>query len=180
LLPSLTQLYDRYTWGTSHAHGFHGVYLGDMERLKEIARKRDITNRDWQRIILRNVGKSLGWDFDQKRKTLSSSALATGSRVLETRQLWFQLHNKMQTSGYGNMLLLIKMEDALEDLMHYRKQKYVTKSKYEEMVNKIHLDTEGRVVEPFVALADRKDREERIGRYNENLALELEEECLIK
>jgi energy-converting hydrogenase A subunit M len=162
-----------------------------MERLQEIKRKRDLTNRDWQRIILRNIGKSLGWDFDQDTETLSSyfdqetetsssSALATGPRVLETRQLWFQVHSKMQTSGYGNMLLLIKMEDALEDLMHNRKQKYITKSKYEEMVNKIHLDTEGSVVEPFVALADRKDRVVRERRYYDNLALELEEECLIK
>lgn len=37
-----------YTWGTSREHGFHGVYLGDLDRLQDIQRKRDATNRDWQ------------------------------------------------------------------------------------------------------------------------------------
>ena len=170
-----------YTWGTSHADGFHGVYLGDLERLQGIQRKRDQTNRDWQRIILYNIAKSLGWDMEPSPKsTVASAVVATGPRVLETRQLWWQLHSKVQQEGYGNMLLLAKMEDALEEKMYKRKQKYITKAKYEQMVNQLHLDTEGKVVEPFVALADRQDREEREKMWYENLALELEEECLIK
>lgn len=170
----------RYTWGTSRAQGFHGVYLGDLERLQDIQRKRDITNRDWQRIILRKIGKSLGWDFGDEPKVSGTSALASGPRALETRQLWWQVHTKKEVSGYSNMLLLVKMEEALEDLMYNRKQKFITKAKYEELINKIHLDTAGTVVEPFVALADRGQREQRERQWYETLALELEEEALIK
>lgn len=190
-----------YTWGTSRAHGFHGVYLGDLERLQGIQRKRDRTNRDWQRIILRNIVKSLGWEMDEND---SDSVLGTGPRVLETRQLWWQVHSKMQNQDYSNMLLLARMADELEDRMSNRKQKFITKAAYEQMVcmcpfahdfvwhvflipqcllvqvNKLHLDTEGSVVEPFVALGDRENREERQRKWYETLSLDLEEECLIK
>lgn len=123
----------RYTWGTSRAHGFHGVYLGDLERLRDIQIKRDKTNRDWQRIILRNVGKSLGWDMDVPDDG-TSAASSDGPLVMEARQLWWNVHNKMENPEYGNMLLLAKMEDWLEELMFSRGQKYITKSAYEKMV----------------------------------------------
>lgn len=190
----------RYTWGTSHAHGFHGVYLGDLVRLQEIQRKRDATNRDWQRIILRNIAKSLGLGE------------VGGRNVMETRQLWWQIHQKMQSPEYGNMLLLIRMLNCLEDLMDNRKQKYITHTSYENWLQKIHLDTEGKkrtstwwlwhyffdtsiglnnttqytqhctgcAVEPFVELADKESRETRQQRWYESLALDLEEEALIK
>ena len=169
-----------YTWGTSHSQGFHGVYLGDLERLQEIQLKRDLTNRDWQRIILKNIGKTLGWDFDQKPRLTGAPPITSDPRVVETRQIWWQVHHKMQTEGYSNMLLLVKMEDALEDLMYNRKQKYMTKTKYEELINKLHLDAEGKVVEPFVALNDREDRAAREKQWYDSLAQELEDECLIK
>lgn len=164
-----------YTWGTSRAHGFHGVYLGDLERLQDIQRKRDATNRDWQRIILRNIGKSLGWDMD------ASVCSVEEPRAIDTRQLWWQLHHKKrQRSEYSSMLLLCKMEDELEHLMHDRKQKYVTKTAYGKLIDKLHLDAEGKVVEPFVALADREDMEGRQREFRESMMLDLEEECLIK
>jgi hypothetical protein len=47
-------------------------------------------------------------------------------------------------------------------------------------INKVHLDSEGQVVEPFVKLAERQDREARQKVYYDELALDLEEECLIK
>ena len=47
-------------------------------------------------------------------------------------------------------------------------------------ITKVHLDAEGHVVEPFVKLAERQDREERQKVFYEQLALDLEEECLIK
>lgn len=102
--------------------------MGDLERLQEIQRKRDITNRDWQRIILRNVGKSFGWEMD-------GSGISAGPRVVETRQLWWQVFNKRQNPDYRNMLLLIKMEELLEQLMIDRKQKYITQTSYEKIVS---------------------------------------------
>ena len=78
------------------------------------------------------------------------------------------------------MLLLVRMEEHLEKLMFERKQRFLTMAGYESIINKLHLDAEGCVVEPFVALADNKDRAERQKAWYENLALELEEECLIK
>eukprot|EP00531_Pseudo-nitzschia_arenysensis_P002174 CAMPEP_0116145438 /NCGR_PEP_ID=MMETSP0329-20121206/16590_1 /TAXON_ID=697910 /ORGANISM="Pseudo-nitzschia arenysensis, Strain B593" /LENGTH=551 /DNA_ID=CAMNT_0003641037 /DNA_START=25 /DNA_END=1680 /DNA_ORIENTATION=- len=190
-----------YTWGTDMEHGFNGVYLGDLERLQDIQSKRDITNRNWQRIILYNIAKALHED-----DVASSSATTTETTdenksedvktdangespfpknlnrkfVLETRQLWFKLHEKMQSPEYGNMLLLVRMRDELEHRMYQRKQRYLTFAGYEELVNKLHLDAEGHVVEPFVALSERKDREERQKMHVEAIAQDLEEECLIR
>jgi hypothetical protein len=100
--------------------------------LQEIQRKRDGTNRDWQRIVLRNIAISLGL------------GQANGPNVIETRQLWWQIHQKMKSPEYGNMLLLIRMLHCLEDLMYNRQQKYITAISYENWVQKIHLDTEGK------------------------------------
>jgi hypothetical protein len=47
-------------------------------------------------------------------------------------------------------------------------------------INKVHLDAEGQVVEPFVKLAERQDREARQQIFYDQIALDLEEECLIK
>jgi len=126
--------FGRYTWGTSRAHGFHGVYLGDLARLQDIQKKRDKVNRDWQRIILRNIGMSMGWEIDVLDDDEDGVSMpCSGPRAVETRQLWWQVHNKMQNPDYSNMLLLAKMEAYLEDLM-MRKQKYITKNAYEKMV----------------------------------------------
>jgi len=176
LLISKRPLFDSYTWGTSLEHGFHGVYLGDLERLQDIQKKRDVTNRDWQRIILHNIGRSLGWDTDCNDPHIAKE----GPKVIETRQLWWQVHTKMQNCDYSNMLLLAKMEDELERLMYGRKQKFITQSKYSKLIEKLHLDTEGKLVEPFVALAERYDREERQRLWYESLLSELEEEALIR
>jgi len=103
-----------------------------LKRLQDIQKKRDLTNRDWQRIILRNVGRSLGWDMDAEDGQESSP-----QPVVETRQLWWCVYDKMQNPDYSNMLLLIKMEEYLEELMFERRQKYITKSAYEKIVSLI-------------------------------------------
>ena len=197
-----------YTWGTDCQHGFHGVYLGDLERLQDIQLKRDATNRNWQRVILYNIAKSLcgdSWggnapvistsaDGDDKKKEGQNapmtkkfagvpqlpSPMQSQKITFETRQLWWQIHHKMQEAEYGNMLLLVRMKDELEHRMYQRKQKYITFADYEELVNKLHLDAEGHVVEPFVQISDREDREAQQRMYYESLSQELEEECLIK
>jgi hypothetical protein len=195
LLPFLAAV-SSYTWGTDFEHGFHGVYLGDLERLQDIQKKRDVTNRDWQRIILTNIAKSLY--FDQTKSSAKKGEVNSNSKtddkedatlitpsekrsiVFETRQLWWQVHTKMQHPDYGNMLLLDRMKDELEGRMYQRKQKYLTFSNFEQLVNKVHLDAEGHVVDPFVEISDRKDRAERQQSYYESLTQDLEEECLIK
>jgi DNA mismatch repair ATPase MutL len=191
------------------------VYLGDLERLQGIQKKRDATNRDWQKVILRNIGKSLGWismgevDTDNKNTSRPNGASNTGSSMtdttnsylngatsvatttmtvrsptrpnaIETRQLWWQVHEKMKLPEYRNMLLLVRMQKCLEELMYERKQQFITQGSYESLIKKIHLDTEGCVVEPFVDLADRQNRDERQQIWYDNLALDIEEECLIK
>ena len=100
------------------------------------------------------------------------------AKVVETRQLLWQVHAKIQEPDYSNMLLLAKVEDHLEELMYQRKQKYITKSAYSKLIEKLHLDTEGHVVEPFCALAERQDRAERQQIWYQSLAMEFEEECL--
>eukprot|EP00550_Attheya_septentrionalis_P010485 CAMPEP_0198302848 /NCGR_PEP_ID=MMETSP1449-20131203/56578_1 /TAXON_ID=420275 /ORGANISM="Attheya septentrionalis, Strain CCMP2084" /LENGTH=535 /DNA_ID=CAMNT_0044005319 /DNA_START=134 /DNA_END=1741 /DNA_ORIENTATION=- len=159
-----------FTFATSRAHGFHGVYLGDVERLQEIQKKRDATNRDWQRIILRNLARAL--DEEQSGGVLSG--------VLELRQFWWKLNHKMQTKEFGNMLLLERMKEQLEHLMHHRRQQFLTMNAFESILNKVHLDNEGKLVEPFQCLKDEEARRERQRQWHESLALDLEEECLIK
>lgn len=160
------------------------MYLGDLERLQDIQRKRDVTNRNWQRIVLRNIGNSLGWEMDSSPScsppegTKISSA---GPRAVATRELWWKVYSKMkEKSDYSNMLLLAKMESTLEELMHNRRQRFITAAAYENMIRKIHLDTEGSVVEPFVALTEQSERKERHRLWNESLAIEAEEKCLVK
>lgn len=161
-----------YTWATAHQMGFHGVYLGDLERLQEIQKKRDATNRDWQRIILRNVARQLD------ESAAEEGVVSDG--VMEIRQLYFQLDSKMKEKEYSKMLLLVRMKNYLENLMWSRKQRYLTMEGFESILNKLHLDAEGHVVEPFVAMTDEAGREQRSKEWEEMLALDLEEECLIK
>lgn len=161
-----------YTWATARQHGFHGVYLGDLERLQEIQRKRDATNRDWQRIILRNVARQL--------EENSAAEGVVGDGVMEIRQLYFLLDSKMKEKEYAKMLLLVRMRKHLESLMWNRKQKFLTMEGFESILNKLHLDAEGTVVEPFVAMTDEAVREQRSKEWEEMMALDLEEECLIK
>jgi hypothetical protein len=187
-------------------HGFNGVYLGDLKRLQDIQRKRDTSNRNWQRIILYNIAKELQEGSDSPKRNPGTIPNGDDSGedngagevkthgniespfprdlnrkfVFETRQLWFKLHEKMQSPEYGNMLLLVRMRDELENRMYHRKQRFLTFAGYEELVNKLHLDTEGHVVEPFVALSERHDREQRHQIYLQSIEQDLEEECLIK
>jgi len=115
--------------------------LGDLERLQDIQSKRDKSNRDWQRIILRNIGKSLGWDMDSDADNLTTGP--EGSLVVETRQVWWHVHTKMENPDYRNMLLLAKMEDWLEEIMFQRGQKFLTKSAYEKMVRWLRKKSRG-------------------------------------
>ena len=85
----------------------------------------------------------------------------------------------MQQPEYGNMLLLIRMRDELERRMYHRKQRFLTFAGYEELVNKLHLDAEGHVVEPFVALSEREDREERHRLYLEEIEKDLDDEQVL-
>ena len=50
----------------------------------------------------------------------------------------------------------------------------------EKNLDKLHLNSEGHVVEPFVAMTDTDARKKRAQEWYEMLALDLEEECLIK
>lgn len=161
--------------------------MGDLERLQDIQKKRDASNRNWQRVILYNIAKSLH-EQSGSEQTMETFAECEASFpkeldrqfVYETRQLWWKLHEKMQSPEHGNMLLLVRMKDELEHRMYQRKQRYMTFAKYEELVNKLHLDAEGHVVEPFALISERNDREEKQKLYVESIAQDLEEECLIK
>jgi len=161
-----------FTWATSHGMGFHGVYLGDLERLQDIQRKRDATNRDWQSIILKNIANAISKESAGEGKESDG--------VIETRQLWWQIHTKMQTREFGNMALLSRMKEHLEKLMFQRKQRHLTMPGFESILKKVHLDMEGKVVEPFVSLLCDEDRENRQKRFYDSLVDDLEGECLIK
>lgn len=80
------------------------------------------------------------------------------------------------------MLLLQRMREYLEKAMYERKQRYMTKRHYAKLIEKLHLDATGQVVEPFVLLSDRKSREEREQLFYETLEDEIafEEVPLIK
>ena len=162
-----------YTWATSRHYGFSGVYLGDLERLQEIQKKRDATNRNWQRIILRNVATALLESMCQTESVQNGI-----TQVMETRQLWFHIRVKMeQKPEYRNMMLLQLTLDYLEELMSLRRQRYLTKAGFESILNKIHLDTEGKVVEPFEELGSASHKSAR-NEAIEQLVLDMDDEIL--
>ena len=79
------------------------------------------------------------------------------------------------------MLLLVRMKEFLESLLAYRRSRkaktyrYIPLEAYEKIVEKIHLDSEGAVVDPFVSLEDRADREDRQRRWIEGLNTDKED-----
>ena len=72
------------------------------------------------------------------------------------------------------------MKEYLESLLAYRPHhhglehhrnknyRYIPLVAYEKIVEEIHLGSEGQVVDPFVSLQDRHDREERHKRWMES------------
>ena len=118
--------------------------------------------------------------YDDQAQNVTPKPATLAPPVLDVRQLWWHVHQKMQLPEYNNMLLLNKIEDELDELMHVRRKKSLTVSQYERMLDRLHLNTEGQVVEPFVALSDQESRRRRQQMWQERLALDLEEECLIK
>eukprot|EP00804_Cyclotella_cryptica_P023929 CCRYP_010050-RA/>CCRYP_010050-RA protein AED:0.28 eAED:0.28 QI:0/-1/0/1/-1/1/1/0/119 len=95
-----------YTWATSRQYEFHGVYLGDLERLEDIQEKRDATSRWWQRFILRNIAKQITEEETCEHKSFYDAEHHVG-KVLETKHLWYKLTKKMQNPEFANMLLLV-------------------------------------------------------------------------
>ncbi|KAL7428184.1 hypothetical protein ACHAXH_005433 [Discostella pseudostelligera] len=166
-----------YTWATSRQHGFHGVYLGDLERLQDIQKKRDATNRGWQRVILRNIAKQMNKEDLVEDDTCypNPSRCFHGEDIVETTHLWWKIVQKMQNPEFANMLLLLRMKEFLESLIAPRRSRnakiyrYIPLEAYEKILEKIHLHSTGQVVDPFVSLKDRADREERQRRWIENL-----------
>jgi len=106
------------------------VYLGDFTRLQEIQKKRDRSNRDWQRIILRNVAKSLlesntvtGTHNGQNgiastfhnRAQYSLNKRSNDMQLMDVRQLWWKIRAKMnEKTEFSNMMLLSRMMEYLE------------------------------------------------------------------
>lgn len=169
-----------YTWATSRTLGFHGVYLGDLERLQDIQKKRDATNRGWQRVILRNIAKQVNEEDIAEDHLCYYQNHFHSKDIVETKHLWFKLVKKMKHPEFGNMLLLVRMKEYLESLLAYRPHhhgqehhrnknyRYIPLVAYEKIVEEIHLGSEGQVVDPFVSLQDRHDREERHKRWMES------------
>ncbi|GMH74634.1 hypothetical protein TrRE_jg12345 [Triparma retinervis] len=134
-----------YTSSQTTDYGFNGVFIGDTKRLELIQSKRDLTNRDWQRIILGNI-------FNQTVEECETATSA--SPIVDTRHLWWKVHEKMMggqclSTEYGNMLLLKKMFHMLEEMVEGRKQKQLTKKGFEAMIEKLHLDSAGKVIPAF-------------------------------
>mmetsp|Transcript_28188 Transcript_28188/g.50986 ORF Transcript_28188/g.50986 Transcript_28188/m.50986 type:complete len:656 (-) Transcript_28188:61-2028(-) len=164
-----------YTWATSRQHGFHGVYLGDLERLQDIQKKRDATSRQWQRMILRNIAKQVNEEDVEHDDECFHNPHFHGENIVETKHLWWKITKKMQHPEFANMLLLVRMKEYLESLLSYRRSRktktyrYIPLETYEKMVEQVHLDSAGEVVDPFVSLEDRADREFRQRRWIKSL-----------
>ena len=172
-----------YTWATSRQHGFHGVYLGDLERLQDIQKKRDATSRWWQRIILRKIAKQVSEENNDDSHLCfysQNNNYSGPNQILETKHLWYKLTKKMMNPEFANMLLLIRMQEYLESTLALGKHPHIPLEAYEKIVEEIHLNSAGEVIDPFVSLEDRQDREERQKKWLETLSVDMEEECLIK
>ncbi len=155
------------------------MYLGDFTRLQEIQKKRDRSNRDWQRIILRNVAKSLlesntvtGTHNGQNgiastfhnRAQYSLNKRSNDMQLMDVRQLWWKIRAKMnEKTEFSNMMLLSRMMEYLEKLMSKgrRRIRFISMATFEKALHEIHLDATGKVVEPFEQLKTvRKDFED--------------------
>lgn len=179
-----------YTWATSRRYGFNGVYLGDLGRLQEIQKKRDVTNRDWQRIILRNIAKSLLLTIvptatatpifarngifpnnykandDNQRKTTHQK------QIMDTRQLWWKIRAKLnEKPEFRNMMLLSRMMEYLEGEISTKHSRYITMVAFEKVLNQIHLDTTGKVVEPFEELSGNSKKDDDDDDYTMSYAI---------
>lgn len=171
-----------FTWATSRTLGFHGVYLGDLERLQDIQKKRDATNRGWQRVILRNIAKQVNEEDIAEDHLCNYNNHFHSKEIVETKHLWYRIVQKMNNPEFANMLLLVRMKEYLESLMAYRihyhgqehhrnkTYRYIPLAAIEKIIEEIHLGSEGQVVDPFVSLLDRQDREERHKRWMRSLA----------
>mmetsp|Transcript_5435 Transcript_5435/g.11217 ORF Transcript_5435/g.11217 Transcript_5435/m.11217 type:complete len:267 (-) Transcript_5435:472-1272(-) len=143
-----------YTWATSRATGFHGVYLGDIDRLKDIQEKRDKTNRDWQMIVLRNLFTKA---FEESGRTENTD----GQETVTTRSLCYEVQSKMQEVEFSNMLMLDRAARNLDDLITKFSRKNITRQEFDSMVNKLHIDAEGHVVKPFQPVCSPESRGRR-------------------
>jgi hypothetical protein len=89
------------------------------------------------------------------------------------------------STQFANMLLLVRMKEFLEGLLAFRQgrnaknNRYIPLQAFEKILEKIHLDAAGSVVDPFVSLEDRVDREERQRRWIESLNRDKDSRSLI-
>ena len=190
-----------YTWATSRRHGFHGVYLGDLERLQDIQKKRDATSRCWQRVILRNIAKRVNEEDVAEDEHCLDGPDFHGEDSVDTKHLCRKITEKLQNPEFANMLrkysgslhtfdhtlfssqcinnspftpfptmlyhshkVLVRMKEYLETLLAKANTdiyRYIPLETYKQIVDQIHFDSAGQVVDPFVSLKDREDREAR-------------------
>merc|ERR1712032_1696967 len=101
-----------YSWKTSRAYGFHGVYLRDVDRLRELNFKLDKRNRHWQGIIINNIVCSIGEENSVNDKAF----------VVATHDLYNKLQEKIDSNEYKNVLLIEHFKDYIENLLVKRRQ----------------------------------------------------------
>lgn len=95
--------------------------------------------------------------------------------IVSSNDLTLRLQQYLPIYQFANMLLLLRMKEFLESLIAPRRfrnakiYRYIPLDAYEKILEKIHLHSTGQVVDPFVSLKDRADREERQRRWIENL-----------
>jgi hypothetical protein len=66
--------------------------------LQDIQKKRDATNRGWQRVILRNIAKQMNKEDLVEDDTCypNPSRCFHGEDIVETTHLWWKIVQKMQ------------------------------------------------------------------------------------
>ena len=107
-----------YTWATSLQHGFHGVYLGDLERLQDIEKKRDATNRGWQRVILRNIARQSNEEDIKEDGNRYHKPNFHRDGVVETKHLWWKIVQKMQNPEVSAFHRLVPRHICLLSCVH--------------------------------------------------------------
>lgn len=120
-------------------------------------------------IVCREFYEDCRWD--EVRMSLCNSSLTHTHAHLNL----FIFVSPPSSTQFANMLLLVRMKEFLEGLLAYRRgrttknYRYIPLKTYEKILEQIHLDSAGMVVDPFVSLEDRVDREERQRRWIESL-----------
>lgn len=121
--------------------------------------KKDTKHRDWQRVILVKLVDSM---IRKAEPGVERKVNGVEQIWIDVLQVYRKLKRKMrERPEYARMRLLINMKDHLEEWVKRRSKHVITPQEWEEIIDKLHAEASGKVVDPFVPINTTECQEER-------------------